>query len=54
MSQTLAGAAEEIRELMAACMQCGTCSASCPNASAMDLSPRRLWRLAQLGRGWTN
>ncbi len=40
---------EEVRELMAACMQCGTCSASCPNQAFMDVTPRRLWRLAQLG-----
>ncbi|MBU1247516.1 MAG: 4Fe-4S dicluster domain-containing protein, partial [Proteobacteria bacterium] len=32
-----------------ACMQCGTCSASCPNAAFMDMTPRKLWRLAQLG-----
>ncbi|MDD4732374.1 MAG: 4Fe-4S dicluster domain-containing protein [Desulfovibrio sp.] len=42
--------AAELREYMAACMQCGTCSASCPNAEFMDVSPRRLWRLAQLDR----
>lgn len=40
---------EEVRELVAACMQCGTCSASCPNVASMDVTPRRLWRLAQLG-----
>jgi heterodisulfide reductase subunit C len=39
-----------VQEMMRACIQCGTCSASCPNASAMDLTPRRLWRLVQLGR----
>jgi len=31
------------------CIQCGTCTASCPAAHAMDLSPRRMWRMAQLG-----
>lgn len=41
---------EAVRENMAACMQCGTCSATCPNAPFMDLTPRALWRLAQLGR----
>ena len=30
-------------------IQCGTCSASCPAAHAMDLSPRQMWRLVQLG-----
>ncbi|WP_029897016.1 4Fe-4S dicluster domain-containing protein [Desulfohalovibrio reitneri] len=38
-----------IRETMAACMQCGTCSASCVNAPDMDITPRRMWRLVQLG-----
>jgi len=31
------------------CIQCGTCSASCPTAFAMDLSPRQVWRMVQLG-----
>ena len=31
------------------CFQCGTCSASCPSAYAMDYSPRVLWRMIQLG-----
>jgi len=31
------------------CIQCGTCSASCPTAYAMDYTPRQLWRLVQLG-----
>lgn len=34
-----------IREKIKACMQCGTCTASCPNAFAMDLTPRHMWRL---------
>ncbi|MDK2955030.1 MAG: heterodisulfide reductase subunit [Desulfovibrionales bacterium] len=38
-----------IREMVAACMQCGTCTASCPNYPSMDLAPRRLWRLAVMG-----
>ena len=37
-----------IQENVSACMQCGTCSASCPNAFAMDYTPRQLWRLVQL------
>lgn len=40
---------EEIQEKVQACMQCGTCTGSCPNAFAMDLTPRQMWRLAQLG-----
>lgn len=47
---THADPAAVIREHMSACMQCGTCSASCPNAAFMDISPRMLWRLAQLDR----
>jgi heterodisulfide reductase subunit C len=31
------------------CIQCGTCTASCPTAYAMDYSPRRLMRMIQLG-----
>ncbi len=40
---------EAVREMVAACMQCGTCSASCPNAHAMDFTPRQMWRLVHLG-----
>ncbi len=36
-------------EKMLSCIQCGTCSASCPAIHAMDLSPRRMWRMVQLG-----
>jgi heterodisulfide reductase subunit C len=35
--------------LLHRCIQCGTCSASCPAAHAMDISPRRMWRMVQLG-----
>jgi heterodisulfide reductase subunit C2 len=30
-------------------MQCGTCTGSCPNAHAMDVTPRQLWRMVLLG-----
>jgi len=36
-------------DLLRRCIQCGTCTASCPAAPAMDLSPRRMWRMVQLG-----
>ncbi len=36
---------EELRT----CIQCGTCSASCPTAYAMDYTPRQLWKLILLG-----
>ncbi len=31
------------------CIQCGTCSATCPTAYAMDYSPRQVWRMVALG-----
>ncbi len=39
----------EVREMVKACMQCGTCSASCPSAFAMDMTPRAMWRSVILG-----
>lgn len=32
-----------IRDMVSTCIQCGTCTGSCPNAFAMDLTPRQLW-----------
>jgi heterodisulfide reductase subunit C len=40
----------EIQDKIQACMQCGTCTGSCANSFAMDLTPRQMWRLVQLGR----
>lgn len=40
-----AAALEDIRDTVRACMQCGTCTASCPNSHAMDISPRQMWRM---------
>lgn len=45
-----APALAEAREMVMGCMQCGTCSASCPNAFAMDYTPRQLWRMLLLGQ----
>ncbi|MDC0336140.1 4Fe-4S dicluster domain-containing protein [Pseudodesulfovibrio sp.] len=39
----------ELKEAVGACMQCGTCTASCPNGFAMDVTPRRMWRMIQFG-----
>ncbi|MUM76017.1 4Fe-4S dicluster domain-containing protein [Pseudodesulfovibrio sp. F-1] len=39
----------ELRDMVGACMQCGTCTASCPNWYAMDVTPRRMWRMVQFG-----
>ena len=36
-------------EKLRRCIQCGTCSATCPTAYAMDFSPRLVWRRVQLG-----
>jgi len=44
---------EELRQLTgenyACCIQCGRCTAGCPLAADMDLSPTRVVRLLQLG-----
>lgn len=34
---------------LSTCIQCGTCSASCPAAELMDYPPRQLWELLRLG-----
>ena len=31
------------------CIQCGTCTASCPAAEAMEINPRQMWRMVNLG-----
>ncbi len=36
-------------EKMLSCIQCGTCSASCPTAYAMDYTPRQLWQMVKWG-----
>jgi heterodisulfide reductase subunit C len=47
---TALDAMASVQDKIQACMQCGTCTGSCPNAFAMDLTPRHMWRLAQLGQ----
>lgn len=39
-----------IQEMLRACIQCGTCSASCPNEFAMDRTPRLLWQMVLMGQ----
>ncbi len=41
---------EAVRGMLQACIQCGTCTATCPNEFAMDTTPRRLWRLVLMDR----
>ncbi|MFQ6059355.1 MAG: 4Fe-4S dicluster domain-containing protein [Anaerolineae bacterium] len=36
-------------EQLLACMQCGSCTASCPTAYAMDYTPRQIIRMIQVG-----
>lgn len=38
-----------LREQVISCMQCGTCSGSCPSASRMDLTPRQVMLALQMG-----
>jgi heterodisulfide reductase subunit C len=45
-----AGEMAALREMVQACIQCGTCTGSCPNAFAMDRTPRQLWRMVLTGR----
>ncbi|MBN2140773.1 MAG: 4Fe-4S dicluster domain-containing protein [Desulfovibrionaceae bacterium] len=44
-----ARALADIQDMVAACMQCGTCTASCPNSFAMDYTPRQMWRMIIFG-----
>ncbi len=39
-----------IQDMISTCIQCGTCTGSCPNAFAMDYTPRQLWRMVILGQ----
>ena len=43
-------ALERVKEKVQTCIQCGTCTGSCPNAFAMDATPRKLWRLVLMGQ----
>lgn len=40
---------ESLRQTVAVCMQCGTCSGSCPSAPRMDYTPRQIMLLLQMG-----
>lgn len=49
LDHSFAGTVAPDREKLLTCIQCGTCTASCPTAYAMDYTPRQLWRLIQMG-----
>jgi heterodisulfide reductase subunit C len=49
-SPDLTGRLEKVKDQMATCIQCGTCSGSCPNAGFMDMTPRRMWRAVLMDR----
>ena len=36
-------------EKLRRCIQCGTCSTTCPTSYAMDYTPRQVWRMVNLG-----
>ncbi|MFO7884613.1 MAG: 4Fe-4S dicluster domain-containing protein [Desulfobacteraceae bacterium] len=38
-----------VQEMVQCCIQCGTCSGSCPNEFAMDFTPRHLWQMVLSG-----
>ena len=39
-----------VQEMVQTCIQCGTCTGSCPNAFAMDYTPRKMWRMVLMGQ----
>ncbi len=39
-----------VKDMVKTCMQCGTCTGSCPNAPAMDATPRKLWQMVLSGK----
>jgi len=41
---------DSVREMVQTCIQCGTCTGSCPNAFAMDHTPRHLWRMVLMDK----
>ena len=43
-------ALNDVQNLIRPCIQCGTCTGSCPNALEMDLTPRKMWRLVLFDR----
>ena len=46
---SFAGSVSPDPDALLACIQCGSCTASCPTANRMTLSPQQLMRLIRLG-----
>jgi heterodisulfide reductase subunit C len=46
----LAGITEMSGQVITLCDQCGTCSAGCPMADEMDVTPSQMMRMVQLGQ----
>ena len=46
----LAGISELSGQIITLCDQCGTCSAGCPMADEMDVTPSQMMRMVQLGQ----
>ena len=44
-SSDIIKALNKVKQMVAPCIQCGTCSASCPNVAFMDFTPRQMWRM---------
>lgn len=42
-------AEKDILQEIMTCMQCGSCSSSCPGADGIDMTRRQLWRMLQMG-----
>jgi len=47
---SLSDTLDPVRDMILSCIQCGTCTGSCPNSFAMDITPRKLWRMVLLGQ----
>ncbi len=46
----LAGISEMSGQVITLCDQCGTCSAGCPMADEMDVTPSQMMRMVQMGQ----
>lgn len=44
-NEALLSQIKPVKKMLQPCIQCGTCTASCPNTEFMDITPRHMWRL---------